>query len=278
MYIRILPVCSRTTFLLYIQQPESPTQKITQPLPLQLRFFEHIETYKMPSLTSSATLLLSVLATSVLASPQYGSDTSSSSTSSAQQSTVSGVHSVQVGPGLSFTPDTITANSGEWIEFTFGSGHSVAQSNFDSPCMPMDNDAGVYSGYPDDGEVWRFQVNSTDPIWLYCSKQGHCQGGMSMVINPPSDSEKTLVAYQSASGTAESEDPDNVQGGVFGAATNDSSDSSSSSSSSASSTASSTSSSATASPSTDSGNGASTIIQSGLLVAGAVAAGVAALL
>ena len=114
--------------------------------------------------TVSASILLSVLATSALAA----------------------VHSVQVGPGLSYTPDTVTAEEGDWVEFTFGAGHDVVQSSFDGPCVPLASGLGVYSGFPSGGEVWRFQVNDTNPIWLYCSVPGHCQGGMSMVVNPPS--------------------------------------------------------------------------------------------
>lgn len=135
--------------------------------------------------TVSATVLLSVLATSALASPQYDYGTSSSNTVEAAAASVSGVHSVQVGPGLSFTPDTVTAAEGDWVEFTFGAGHSVAQSSFDAPCVPLASGAGVYSGFPSGGDVWRFQVNDTAPLWLYCSVSGHCEGGMSLVVNPP---------------------------------------------------------------------------------------------
>ncbi|KEF56872.1 uncharacterized protein A1O9_07062 [Exophiala aquamarina CBS 119918] len=138
----------------------------------------------MHSIISSTTLLVSVLATSVLASPQYG-DSSATTTVSAAAASVSGVHDVQVGPGLTFTPDSLTAAEGDWVQFTFGSGHSVAQSSFDAPCVPLASGMGVYSGFPNDGDVWRFQVNSTDPIWLYCSKVGHCEGGMALVVNPP---------------------------------------------------------------------------------------------
>jgi plastocyanin len=95
------------------------------------------------------------------------------------------VHNVTVGPGLTFTPDTVTAAVGDWVQFTFGEGHSVAESSFSAPCVPISGQAGVYSGFPNDGQVWRIQVNSTDPLWLYCSQTGHCQGGMAMVVNPP---------------------------------------------------------------------------------------------
>jgi plastocyanin len=148
----------------------------------------------MHSILTSTTLLVSALAASVLATPQYGdsgsgsSSTDSSSataTASGASSSASNVHSVKVGPALTFTPDTVTAAQGDWVEFTFGEGHSVAQSSFASPCVPINGSSYVYSGFPNDGDVWRIQVNSTDPLWLYCSATGHCEGGMAMVVNPP---------------------------------------------------------------------------------------------
>lgn len=133
--------------------------------------------------------LLSVLATSALASPQYGgsgSDSSSSSTAAAAQSSSTAViHSVKVGPALTFTPDTVTAAEGDWVQFTFGEGHSVAESSFAAPCVPISGTTGVYSGFPNDGDMWSIQINSTDPLWLYCSSAGHCESGMAMVVNPP---------------------------------------------------------------------------------------------
>jgi len=223
-----------------------------------------------------STLALSVLATSVLASPQYGDSGSSSSatmTASAASSSASNIHAVKVGPGLTFTPDSVTAAQGDWVEFTFGSGHSVAQSSFAAPCVPMSGSAGVYSGFHSDGDIWRIQVNSTDPLWLYCSATGHCEGGMAMVVNPPS-SGNTLAAYKSAAANAQGSSPETVQGGIFGAATDNSG--SSSSSASGSPTGSATGSSASA---TGSGNAAaSNVISGGMMVLGAVAAGVAAVL
>ncbi|KIW31035.1 uncharacterized protein PV07_02719 [Cladophialophora immunda] len=235
----------------------------------------------MPSLLSSTTLIFGVLATSVLANPQYdygGSSGSSSSMSSASAtaaaaaSTASNIHSVKVGPALTFTPDTVTAAEGDWVEFTFGAGHSVAESSFAAPCVPISGSAGVYSGFPNDGDVWRIQINSTDPLWLYCSATGHCEGGMAMVVNPPS-SGNTLSAYKSAAQNAQGSSPETVQGGIFGAAV---ASGGSSSSASSSSTASATGSSASASAS---GNAAgANMVSNGLMVLGAVAAGVAAVL
>ena len=43
------------------------------------------------------------------------------------------------------------------------------------------------------------QVNDTKPIWIYCGQLGHCQKGMSMVINQNmSDTVHTLANYQMA--------------------------------------------------------------------------------
>ncbi|KIW70170.1 hypothetical protein PV04_02465 [Phialophora macrospora] len=220
----------------------------------------------MHSILSSTALIFGVLATSTLASPQYGDNSASTTTSASASASTSGIHAVKVGPGLTFTPDTVTAAEGDWVEFTFGSGHSVAQSSFDAPCVPISGGAGVYSGFPDDGDVWRIQVNSTDPLWLYCSATAHCEGGMAMVVNPPS-SGNTLDAYKSAASSAQGSSPETVQGGVFGAATDDSSSSS---------TPSATGSGSSASPTGNAGT--SNVISNGLMIMGAVAAGVAAVL
>lgn len=89
---------------------------------------------------------------------------------------------VQIGPGLNYSPDTITASPGDVVEFTFGSGHNVVSGSFDSPCQ---SDGNIYSGDGNDGDIFSVTINSTDTIWLYCSVPHHCQGGMAMVINAP---------------------------------------------------------------------------------------------
>lgn len=93
------------------------------------------------------------------------------------------VHQVQIGPGLSYTPDTVTASEGDIVAFTFGAGHDVTQGSFNSPCQPVNG--GIYSGEASQGDVFSVTINSTDPIWIYCSVPGHCQSGMAMVINAP---------------------------------------------------------------------------------------------
>ena len=50
--------------------------------------------------------------------------------------------------GLNFSPDTITADMGDTIEFLFFSSiHSVAMGDFSSACQPAKS-GGFYSGFP----------------------------------------------------------------------------------------------------------------------------------
>lgn len=66
------------------------------------------------------------------------------------------VHSVSVGQGdsLKFTPDTITAQVGDLVEFHFeDDGHSVAEGIFSNPCAPKDVSA-WFSGLPVDEVGW----------------------------------------------------------------------------------------------------------------------------
>ena len=47
--------------------------------------------------------------------------------------------------GLVFTPDSVTADKGDMLDFHFyPDEHSVTQSTFDKPCVPSNN--GVFSG------------------------------------------------------------------------------------------------------------------------------------
>jgi hypothetical protein len=189
------------------------------------------------------------------------------------------VHQVQVGPGLIFNPDSISdVAEGDTIDVTFGAGHDIVQSTFDSPCEAMEG--AIFSGpSPSDGDVFSFEVNSTDPMWFFCSVGNHCQSGMALAINPTS--ERTIDDYKTAAeGVSSSTTPqgDSPSGGVIGTGTEESSSDSSSSASpsssateSASESASQTSSTAEAS-STDSGSGAAGLRVGMGLVGGAVAA------
>ncbi|ERF76099.1 hypothetical protein EPUS_01432 [Endocarpon pusillum Z07020] len=154
-------------------------------------------------------------------------ETSSSSvpTSTADAST----YDIDVGAdgALLFSPESLTASVGDTINFHFyPRNHSVVQSSFDAPCVPLSsassgNSDVIYSGFfpvQDDvsEQMFSMLVNTTDPIWLYCSQGTHCQGGMAMVVNPPTGGENTLEAYkEAASGVQAAESPSTgVAGGI----------------------------------------------------------------
>jgi len=119
---------------------------------------------------------------------------------------------------LKFDPDSVTAAVGDTLEFHFFSGsggHSVVSSAFSSPCQPT-TDA-FFSGYiTGDGTgdmTFVTTVNSTDPIWFYCSLGFHCQSGMVGVVNPPSGQTVSDYAAAAQKVTAVSA-PASPQGGV----------------------------------------------------------------
>lgn len=104
--------------------------------------------------------------------------------------------------GLVYSPDTITANVGDMVQFNFMSqNHTVTQSSFGTPCEKIAN--GVDSGFmPNPSNtvspppMMLFQVNTTTPIWMYCRQKGHCGKGMVFSINPTAD--KSQAAFKSA--------------------------------------------------------------------------------
>ncbi|KAI0250457.1 hypothetical protein BJV78DRAFT_561372 [Lactifluus subvellereus] len=97
--------------------------------------------------------------------------------------------------GIIFTPNNITAATGDIVVFTFNpKNHTVTQSTFNSPCThktygfdslfyPVG--LGTTSGFP----TFNITVNDTNPIWVYC-RQGeftaasHCGKGMVFAVNP----------------------------------------------------------------------------------------------
>jgi plastocyanin len=67
---------------------------------------------------------------------------------------------VDVGKGLTFTPNSITAAVGDVLEFHFlGGEHDVARGDFSKPCEPA-ADGGFYSGVfrPKGGEAVRLTL------------------------------------------------------------------------------------------------------------------------
>ena len=107
------------------------------------------------------------------------------------------VHVVQVGGpngALTYTPDNIQAKKGEVVQFQFNpKNHSVVQSNFANPCVPINNVqpnvTGFFSGFmpvkDTDSQKPTFSITVKDekPTWVYCAQGPHCQKGMVMAIN-----------------------------------------------------------------------------------------------
>ncbi|KFA49622.1 hypothetical protein S40293_06609 [Stachybotrys chartarum IBT 40293] len=123
--------------------------------------------------------------------------------------------------GLAFYPDKITATPGSMVQFQFWAGnHTVTQSTFDQPCLPMPQSANItsvpiWSGYQPVAAseamgqipVFTVMINDTRPIWLYCSQGQHCQNGMVMVINEntAANASRSLENYKSLASTATGE-------------------------------------------------------------------------
>jgi plastocyanin len=135
----------------------------------------------MQTFTASALFLSTFLVPALAASSSSAGSSAAATTTSTGSSAT---HTVQVGAdGFVFTPDSVVAAVGEIVEFHYtGSNlHDVVQGPFSSPCSDLST--GIYSGYVSTSDVFQVTINSTSPMWLYCSTLGHCQGGMVMVVN-----------------------------------------------------------------------------------------------
>jgi len=119
------------------------------------------------------------------------------------------VNEVEVGKDgtLMYMPEKVVAAIGDKVQFTFHpKNHTVTQSDFDHPCVPisqiMPNVTGIKSGFMPVAAgaavlpVFTIEVTDTKPLWVYCGQTGHCQKGMAMVINENAASGKTLEAYK----------------------------------------------------------------------------------
>jgi plastocyanin len=102
---------------------------------------------------------------------------------------------------LKFSPDSVTANPGDIVTFTFmQKNHTATQSTLTNPCVQAPN--GFDSGFVPVAAtntngpfpVAQFTVQDTNPVWVYCRQANHCQQGMVFAINPGAN----LAAFQSA--------------------------------------------------------------------------------
>lgn len=117
--------------------------------------------------------------------------TSTSASASATQTIIAGMGGLM---DLSFTPPTVQAAAGTFVEFQFNANnHSVAGSALSAPCQPANGSffAGfgfsALSGPASNSFV--LNITGTEPIYFYCPQilQGfkHCALGMVGIINPP---------------------------------------------------------------------------------------------
>lgn len=121
------------------------------------------------------------------------------------------VWAVQVGQGgPAFSPTTVYASVGDVISFQgYLPGHDVVSGGYGNPCQPAGAAQAFFSGLLDmvcslvlrsrvctrlgakyevltgQNQTFTITLNTTDPVWLYCSVADHCQIGMIAVINPP---------------------------------------------------------------------------------------------
>ncbi|KAK3990745.1 hypothetical protein QBC44DRAFT_264213 [Cladorrhinum sp. PSN332] len=132
---------------------------------------------------------------------------------------------------LTYSPNKISAQPGEFVQFQFLAGnHTITQSTFDNPCQPVamhTNATGFHSGFQPVAAsanmgmipTYTIQINNTNPLWLYCAQGRHCENGMAMVINEPATNpNRTLENYKKLAANAQTVLPGNatVGGGTTG--------------------------------------------------------------
>ncbi|KAG9245477.1 hypothetical protein BJ878DRAFT_15102 [Calycina marina] len=122
-------------------------------------------------------------------------------------------HQVVVGgsSGLVYTPETITAEVGDMVVFTFMSmNHTLTQSTFGEPCVKLAG--GMASGFMPNvnntvvpAPQMAMQVTVATPLWFYCAQTAHCGKGMTFSINPTAEKSqalfKSMAISQNGTGT-----------------------------------------------------------------------------
>jgi plastocyanin len=126
------------------------------------------------------------------------------------------IHEVIVGGpngNLSFTPSRVTAAPRDTIKFIFQvKNHTVTQSSFGAPCMPLtDKTTGMKTGFDSgyfpvaagatDFPTWSLTINDTSPIWAFCAQANHCGQGMVFAVNSDESSERNWTSFQNLAKT-----------------------------------------------------------------------------
>jgi len=143
--------------------------------------------------------------------------TSASASAAATHTIVAGAMGIE---DLTFTPPTVQALAGEFVEFHFNSNnHSVAQSTLAAPCSPANGsffagfEFNTASGPSNNSYV--LAVTGTEPIYFYCPQVllgfVHCKLGMVGIINPPSP--QTQAQFKAAAVNATFAMPTTIMGG-----------------------------------------------------------------
>ncbi|KAK5657610.1 hypothetical protein OQA88_3189 [Cercophora sp. LCS_1] len=128
-------------------------------------------------------------------------------------------HRIDVGKsGFTFTPDSVTAAIGDTLEFYFvGGTHDAVTGDYGAPCTPNASgerfSSGVQTGSATNKNVFKVTVNTTAPLYYYCSVGAHCANGMVAAINPSAD--KTVTGLKTAAKGKTSAKPGGVYGGVY---------------------------------------------------------------
>jgi plastocyanin len=137
---------------------------------------------------------------------------------------------------LTFTPSRVSAAPRDTIKFTFQvKNHTVTQSSFSAPCLPLtDKTTGTRIGF-DSGffpvaadattfPTWSLVINDTAPIWAYCGQNNHCGAGMVFAVNSDETSGRNFAAFQSLAktlnGTSSSNSTTPANGNIDGAMSN----------------------------------------------------------
>jgi plastocyanin len=117
-------------------------------------------------------------------------------------------------PATVFRPNQITAAVGDFVSFQFrGGNHTVTQSSFANPCAQQFNTATNQPGFtspfiPFNAQVgtvgvYTLEITQTSsPIWFFCARQGHCNGGMVGAINAPTSGDKSFDKWLATVATA----------------------------------------------------------------------------
>jgi len=114
---------------------------------------------------------------------------------------------------LTFTPSRVSAAPRDTIKFIFHvKNHTVTQSSYGAPCMPLtDKTTGAKNGFDSgffpvaadatDFPSWSLTINDTSPIWAYCRQANHCGSGMVFAINTDETSQRNFSSFQSLAKT-----------------------------------------------------------------------------